>query len=153
MPQPPEPTDFRVRAATQADRPAVLALLQQAGLPHQDLAAPAVHLLVAERAGQLAGVVGLQACGEASLLRSLAVDARLRGAGLGSLLAQQAERCARERGDRALWLLTADAAGFFAARGYQVAARAQAPSAIQASAQFQTLCPASATCMAKPLRA
>jgi amino-acid N-acetyltransferase len=46
-------------------------------------------------------------------------------------------------------LLTQTAATYFAARGYAPIPRAQAPAAVQASAEFTSLCPPSSTCMVK----
>ncbi len=50
-------------------------------------------------------------------------------------------------------LLVPAAADFFAARGYTVVPRAEVPAAIQSTAQFSGLCPASSVFMAKFLRA
>ena len=48
-------------------------------------------------------------------------------------------------------LLTTTAASFFAKRGYRPLARDEAPAAVRATAEFRSICPASATCMGKSL--
>ena len=87
----------------------------------------------------------------AGLLRSLLVAAPCRGAGLGRRLVAALEASASERKVRELWLLTIDAEHFFARLAYNATARAAAPAAIQASAEFASLCPASAVLMRKSL--
>ena len=46
---------------------------------------------------------------------------------------------------------TKTAAEFFARQGYQVIERSAAPQDMQGSEEFRSLCPSSATCMAKNL--
>ena len=61
------------------------------------------------------------------------------------------ESSARQSGVSDLYLLTLTAQEFFAKRGYHVIARKDVPATIQASAEFMSLCPASAACMWKRL--
>lgn len=128
------------------------ALLQHNDLPTSDLEAGAeVLLFVAGSAQQPLGVVGLQVFGAAALLRSLAVADSERGKGLGSALVRHAEQQAAALGVSALYLLTTTADRFFAAHGYKVASRMEAPAAIAASSQFSGLCPSSSAFMVKEL--
>ena len=57
---------------------------------------------------------------------------------------------ARGRG-RALVLLTLTAVSFFERQGYRVIDRRSVPDDVQATAEFKSLCPASAICMAKAI--
>ncbi len=138
-----------LRVAVPADRASIAALLAQTGLPVDDLDDPAIAFVVGEAQGLIAGVVGVQDCGDAGLLRSLAVRADLRGGGHGTVLLRAAETLARARGRSPLVLLTQTAEAFFARHGYRVIPRGEAPASVRASAEFRALCPASATCMAK----
>jgi N-acetylglutamate synthase-like GNAT family acetyltransferase len=61
------------------------------------------------------------------------------------------ERLARAAQITELILLTETAADFFAHQGYRTIERTSAPEAIQMSEEFRSLCPSSATCMAKSL--
>jgi amino-acid N-acetyltransferase len=99
----------------------------------------------------MSGVVGIEPCGEAALLRSLAVAPSHRRAGLGSRLVAHAEHYAAGRGARSLYLLTITAEEFFRRRGYRRIDRADAPPAITATREFSDLCPSSAVLMVKPL--
>lgn len=142
----------QVRHATPQDHAAILALLEQASLPTDDLAGPAnVRFWIAEAGGQLVGAVGLERYGTDGLLRSLVVVPDARRHGLGAALVEALERDARSDGVARLLLLTETAQTFFARLGYQVIARNAAPQTVQAHPQFHTLCPSSATCMDKSL--
>jgi amino-acid N-acetyltransferase len=132
---------------------AVVRLLRDGGLPTADLPHARVRFLGAVDGSRLLGCVALEDCGDDVLLRSLAVAPSARGAGLGAALLAAAERSASARGRRDLYLLTTDAAAFFAARGYASAGRGEAPSGIASTAQFSGLCPASSYFMRKRLSA
>ena len=140
-------TGIRIRPGTGADRGAVLALLEQSGLPTRDLADAAVQFWVAEQDKRLVGVIGLERHGAHGLLRSLAVAPETRGGGLGVELVTTLEHEARRAGLGSLVLLTTTARTFFERLGYTVIARGEAPTAVQGSTEFRSICPASATCM------
>lgn len=127
-------------------------LLESAQLPTGDLTHEHCrHFFFAGEADRPDGLVGLEILGEAGLLRSLVVRESGRGAGLGSALVEHVEQYARERKIRAVYLLTTTAEDFFAARGYRIASREEAPPAIRATREFSGLCPASSTFMVKQL--
>lgn len=139
--------------ATVADLPAITALLSASSLPTVDIDAAKLHdFIVARDGGEVIGAVGLERFGADALLRSLAVACGWRGHGLGQALVDAIEARADALDLRSLTLLTQTAASFFAARGYSVIARDDAPAAVRASAEFSSLCPASSTCMIKRLR-
>lgn len=141
--------DIRPAAAT--DRPAIRELLASAGLPTDDLDRSIIEWRVAEREGRLDGVVGLERHGQTGLLRSLAVDSRSRGNGLGKRLVESMELHAVAHEISQLVLLTQTATAFFGRLGYEAIARDAAPQAVRDSLQFQRICPATAACMSKPL--
>ena len=126
-------------------------LLGAAALPVEDLDHAAVHFIVAPEHGEVVGAIGLEAFGTVGLLRSLVVRPDARDTGLGSQLVDALEMHARLRGLTQLVLLTQTAASFFARRGYHVIDRQAAPEPVMASAEFRSICPASATCMTKHL--
>jgi amino-acid N-acetyltransferase len=141
-----------VETATAGDRPAVIALLGAAGLPTSDLgAATDLRLRVVRDRDRVVGAIGLERFGTSGLLRSLVVAPEMRGRGLGGVLVDSVERDARRAGLDALVLLTQTAEPFFAARGYARIERAAAPESVKTSAEFASLCPASAVTMIKPL--
>jgi amino-acid N-acetyltransferase len=142
-----------IRTATDDDLPRILALLTQSSLPTEDLADAMATFLVDERDGALAGVIGLQRFGQAGLLRSLAVAPAYQGQGIARRLVVALETEARLQEIDALYLLTQTAERFFTLQAFEALPREQAPAALQASAEFRSLCPASAVCMGKRLSA
>ncbi|PTQ12389.1 tyrosine protein phosphatase [Sphingomonas oleivorans] len=134
--------------------PAALASLAEtlatANLPTADLAGPdQVFFRFEDEA--LVGYGGLEGDGPDRLLRSFVIAAGRRGTGLGRAMLAALERRARELGVVRLHLLTDSAAPFFLANGYAAADRSAAPASIAGSAEFRTLCPASAAYLVKSL--
>jgi amino-acid N-acetyltransferase len=140
----------RIESSVPEDLPAIRALLEQAGLPHRDLENNAAARFWIVREGErLIGAVGLEIYGRSGLLRSLVVAPEARQSGIGGRLVEELEIAARSSGLLQLLLLTETAATFFSGRGYAVIDRADAPDEVRSSAEFRSLCPASATCMSK----
>ncbi len=129
-------------------------LLSACGLPTGDLdEQDFAHFFGCGTPGRMAGIVGLEIHGKAALLRSLAVSEEVRGRGCGKRLVAEAEAHAIRQGVSELYLLTTTARVLFERLGYSVAERNCAPAAIQATREFSSLCPASATFMVKKLDA
>jgi len=145
--QPPD-----IRRGTSADLPRVVALLSATGLPTADLPGiPHLDLWVMELAGSVAGVIALERFGVEGLVRSLAVTPPYRNRGYGAQLVDRLEADARREGVRHLVLLTETADAFFRSRGYSLIDRGSVSLAVKQSAEFRSLCPASATCLSKSL--
>ena len=140
-----------LRPLLPGEEPQVRSLLAAASLPVADLDDTHVDFIIAADGLDAVGAIGLETFGDVGLLRSLVVRADARGGGLGGKLVDAMEAHARRHGLQQLVLLTQTAAPFFAARHYRVIERHAAPASVQASAEFRSLCPASATCMTKSL--
>jgi amino-acid N-acetyltransferase len=139
--------------ASMADLSAVKTLLQASGLLAEDLQSVMMDdfLVAKDHHGGLRACVGFERKGDVALLRSLAVASEWRAKGVGSLALAAIEKRAQARGIPMLYLLTTTAASFFERRAYLHCDRSCVPTAIQATAQFAGLCPASAVCLCKPL--
>ena len=136
------------------DEPRIRELLILCELPHEDISPEHLrHFFVVREKGDFVGVVGVQILGRFGLLRSLAVDPRWRRRGVGLHLTDKAEEYATSMKIEALYLLTMTAEGFFAGRGYQRVERTSVPASIQGTAEFKRLCPVTAVCMVKYLKA
>jgi amino-acid N-acetyltransferase len=122
-------------------------LLVANDLPVDDLEDPAIELFAAFDTDALIGVIGLQHCDGVGLLRSLAVDPSRRTKGVGRALCDHVVEVARGHGFDEVYLLTTGAADYFAMLGFARVERAAVPAAIRTTAQFATLCPASADVM------
>lgn len=136
-----------IRRAAREDLPAVEALLRENALPTAGVADALATFLVADDHGTVAGVVGLEICGEHGLLRSAAVAPAWRTRGVGGRLIEQAIAEARLRGLRSLVLLTTTAEGYFPRFGFAVTTRDAVPPALHDTIEFRGACPASAVVM------
>ena len=125
--------------------------LGAAGLPTDDLREPGRSFFgLADDAGPI-GFIGIEGTGADRLLRSLVVLPSRKRRGFGGLLVAHAEAFARQDGTERLHLLTQSVADFFRARGYRPVDRSTAPASIASTAQFATLCPASAAYLVKDI--
>ncbi len=141
------------RRASGRDRSAIRILLELSGLPTEDLESAAPEFMVATQDSKLIAVGALQRFEDVALLRSLAVIPEERGRGRGQQMVAELERAARSAGVRKLVLLTLTAADFFGRLGYRRIERSELAGPVQDSAEFRSLCPASAACMSKRLPA
>ena len=142
---------FVIEPPCSDDLPEMLALLSANDLPTDGVAALFDWAVVARSATGLAGMAAVEPCEVDALLRSVVVDVRYRGMGLGQQLTAAAREQARRAGFRDLYLLTTTAPGFFAERGFCIILRSEVPLGVQVSAEFSLLCPATATVMRLPL--
>ena len=140
-----------LRAAQAADRIAIGELLAANRLPVAEAGGAPIRFWVAELAGQVIGTIALESYADQGLLRSLCVDARVRGQGIGQALVETVETEAASAGIVRLVLLTETAERFFTDLGYDAVDRATVAGALRASPLFATLCPASAVCLGKTL--
>lgn len=138
-----------VRSAAPADAEPIRDLLHGNLLPTSDLASARPEFLVACEGARIIGTGALERLGDVALLRSVAVERPWRGSGVGRLIVAELERRASAQGLRELILLTLTARAFFERLGYRAKDRGQVPPAVLESAEFGSLCPASAVCMAK----
>lgn len=136
-----------LRAATAADHGGVMALLQAAALPAAGVTPALTDFFVVENRGRIVGAIGLETYGSDALLRSAVVDPPFRGSGIGVALVERVLLRARERGVRAVYLLTTTAERYFPRFGFEPVARADVPEAVRASVEFREACPASAVAM------
>ena len=141
----------QTRLATKDDQARIIAFLQASELPTSDLAECQPEFVLIEDGIELVGTGAVQIFGNAALLRSVAISKDRQKSGLGSSLLADLERHAAARGVRELVLLTQTAERFFARHGYARIDRASVPALIQTTAEFRSLCPASAVCMSKRL--
>lgn len=143
---------MRFGFAKRSDENQIKQLLAECELPYDDITlAHLRHFLVLRDDNQLVGVIGLEILGDASLLRSLAVQSQYRGRSFGSQLVKRAEEYAHSQGTGTLYLLTTTAEGFFANLSYKMVKRDAIPAVIKGTAEFQSLCPADALCMVMQL--
>lgn len=147
MPDQVAPT-ISIRSAAPVNVDAVVELLKNAELPHEDVP----HLFgdcfaIAVLNNTIVGTAGVERLGDAGLLRSIAVRADQRGKGIGEALTRNRIEWAKARGITRIFLLTTTASEYFPRLGFEKVERESLPEEIRKSAQFTSLCPSSATAM------
>ena len=136
-----------IREASPADRSKVERLLAGYALPVQGVPESMAGYVVAEVAGEVVGVVGLEEWGNFGLLRSAAVASEWKGRGVGrELVARILERAASNSLD-AVYLLTTTAERYFPSFGFVLTTREAVPDVVRSSVEFQGACPVSALVM------
>jgi len=108
-------------------------------------------VIASDKDGVMVGVAGFELCGHSCLIRSVAVDDRLRRQGLGRSLVNAVLRNAKAKGVQKAYLLTETAAPFFERLGFRPINRNIVHKAVKASTEFTELCPESATAMFKQI--
>ena len=146
---PAAPAD--IRPAAERDFAAVSQLLKDSSLPLDGVPGSLKGFFVAESAGALVGVAGLESCCDNALLRSVAVRPEWRSKGLGRSLVQRVIAEAEGKGIHGLYLLTTTADHYFPSFGFHKVARESVPDDVKSTEEFRSACPASATAMALSL--
>lgn len=141
---------LQLRRACSEDYSFARTQLESAGLPVSDLSAETL-MFALDDGEHVQGVIGCEYYDDVALLRSLIVAEATRGQGAGAQLVATLESHSADNGVEEVWLLTIDAAPFFAKLDYVVRERADAPDAIRRTAEFSGLCPGDAVLMSKRL--
>lgn len=137
-------------AVSENERSQAIGLLQQHQLPVTDIDEDKILYLLWDGVKAI-GTIGLEIFEDCALLRSVSVAKQEQGKGYGKFMNDAIENYVKESGINCLYLLTTTAKDFFYRQGYCVIKREEAPSAVQQTAEFASLCPASAVVMKKRL--
>lgn len=140
-----------IHPAEKADLPAVRQLLEAAHLPLDDVEGHLATMVVAKDGSGVVGAAAVELYADGALLRSVVVSPVVQGQGVGHRLAEAALNIAKRRDLKTAFLLTTTAERFFPKLGFEQISRAEVPASVQASVEFQSACPASATVMRKRL--
>lgn len=142
---------FEIFPATARDFNKIIESLKQAKLVYQDLDPALEHFYIARSGQEFLGCIGLEQYGITGLLRSMWVDEKHRNQGIAHALITKLEGHASSLGLSALYLLTETAESYFSKQGYRQVDRSLTPEELKNSAEFKSLCPASAKLMFKLL--
>jgi amino-acid N-acetyltransferase len=135
-------------AVNQSERLEVITLLEIAKLPTTDISDDTVLYLLQNNEKTI-GTAGLDIFDDCALLRSVSIIKEEQGKGFGKILNREIENYAKESGINCLYLLTTDAKDFFGKLGFCVIKREESPAVLQQTAEFNSLCPSTATVMKK----
>jgi amino-acid N-acetyltransferase len=124
-------------------------LIADAGLPIEDLNYQKQILISFFEENIFIATVGLEIYGTDALLRSVAVVKEKQKQGIGSLILEQLKPVLIENKIQNLYLLTETAKDFFLKKGFELIERKDVPESVKASAEFSSICPASAIVMVR----
>jgi amino-acid N-acetyltransferase len=136
-----------IELARSGDLDEIVALLLASHLPPEGLHEHLATTFVARDDGRIVGSAALERYADGALLRSVAVLPECRGRRHGRDLTEAAIRYAEQYRIPAIYLLTTTAEEYFAKYGFERISRGDVPPTVQASVEFTTACPASATVM------
>jgi phosphoglycolate/pyridoxal phosphate phosphatase family enzyme len=137
----------QVRPATGPDLPPIASLLHGGGLLSGAARERLGRTLVAESDRRPIATAAWEMIGGGALLRSVAVEDAMRRTGTGTLIVAAALRRILESGARDVYLLTENAAAFFAACGFAEIDRDDLPEELSEHPQVQRECTVAATVM------
>lgn len=133
------------------ERDGLKAALKRVGLPYKDVEAPGRYFWRFEEDDVPVGFGGIETHGEIALLRSLVILPPLRHHGLGHAITAALEGEAVALGARALYLVTAGEAPFFAEQGFAPCSLDNVPPEISACDEFCAAAPGAVIVMTKRL--
>lgn len=143
----PKGPSLQLHPAKPTDLPLICAWLRQNHLPDADVPQILDCLFLAQHQHVVVGLGGIEPHPPYGLLRSVMIAEPFRGNGYGQQLCHLLIEQAMAQHLQALVLLTETTPDFFASLGFQPIERQTAPAALQNTAEFSQLCPASAVCM------
>lgn len=125
-------------------------LLRINKLPHQDLQFEnSLFITCNDDTNVLVGAGGLELYGGYALLRSVVVDVNYRRSSYGSTIITYLLAQAKGKGVKEVYLLTETAREFFLKHGFEDIPRDKVPPEIQATSEYSSVCPVSASVMLK----
>lgn len=147
-----KPLHLSYREATPEDADSIRELLESQKLPTDTVGTNTTDFYLAVDNDRIAGVAGFEYYGEDALLRSVAVPAAQQRHRIGSQLIDWMLALAQNKEVKQVVLLTENASGFFAKKGFTPVERsAISNEAMQKSSQFAGGCCSSAVCMKRQL--
>jgi amino-acid N-acetyltransferase len=143
--------DVAVGRAGAGDLAALERLLRDAALPTDGVRELLDGFAVVRDRAEVLAAAAVERYGAAVLLRSVVVAPAARGRGLGARVVEQRLTAAARAGASDAYLLTTTAEPFFSHLGFTTTVRDAVPADVRRSAEFTSLCPASATVMHRPI--
>ena len=142
---------MQYREALESDLQTITEILSVNNLPSNDCAKHLGNFVVFEANGEIIGIGGMELFRTVALIRSIAVTTEHRKKGLAKKIIKTLEDKAKQKGVKAVYLLTESAVLYFTNQGFSIKDRTNIPVSIMQTQQFKELCPASATVMYKAI--
>lgn len=131
--------------ANEFDYQQIIELLTKSNLPTEGVREVLSSTIVAKDGEDVIGCAAIEMYNNSTLLRSVAVDDRYQGKGIGLKLTQNLIGLSQNSNIKEIYLLTETAENYFTKLGFTKIPRAQAPTEIQQSEEFSAICPQSSS--------
>lgn len=140
-----------IERARPDDLAAVLALIEDCGLPTAGFEQSLPTTVVARAGASVVGCAAVELYGSDALLRSVAVADTYRGRMFARALVDHALDMAGASGVTRVFVLTETATRYFERMGFRAVARDLVPEAVRVSTEFTEVCPETAVAMEREL--
>ncbi len=143
--------EIEVNVATKNQLNEIKSLLKKLSLVYEDADKYVENFIVVLENKQIVGCAGFEKYDEVGLLRSVAVDSKHQGKGIGHKLIKEINENAKKREIKEFYLLTDSASQFFVKFGFEEVSRANVDERIKKTHEYSEACPESAIVMKKIL--
>ncbi len=143
--------EFEINVATENQISDIKSLLKNLNLVYEDVDKYVENFIVVLENKQIVGCAGFEKYEEVGLLRSVAVDSKHQGKGIGHKLIKEINANASKREIKEFYLLTDSASQFFHKFGFEEVSRANVDIRIKKTYEYSEACPESAIVMKKIL--
>ena len=143
--------EFEINVATKNQLSDIKSLLKKLNLVYEDVDKYVENFIVVLENKQIVGCAGFEKYDEIGLLRSVAVDPKHQGKGIGHKLIEEINENAKKREIEEFYLLTDSASQFFPKFGFEKVSRANVDERIKKTYEYSEACSESAIVMKKIL--
>ena len=143
--------EFEMNVATKNQLSDIKSLLKKLNLVYEDVDNHIDNFIVMLENKQIVGCVGFEKYAEVGLLRSVAVNPKHQGKGIGHKLVEKINANAKKRDIKEFYLLTDSASQFFTKFGFEEVSRVNVDERIKKTYEYSEACPESAIVMKKIL--
>ncbi|MHA1217905.1 MAG: arsenic resistance N-acetyltransferase ArsN2 [Candidatus Heimdallarchaeaceae archaeon] len=142
---------FEINVATKNQLREIKSLLKKLDLVYEDVDKHVDNFIVVLENKQIMGCAGFEKYDEVGLLRSVAVNPKHQGKGIGHKLIEEINANAKKREIKDFYLLTDSASQFFLKFGFEEVSRVNVDERIKKTYEYSEACPDSAIVMKKIL--
>lgn len=143
--------EFEINVATKNQLNDIKSLLKKLNLVYEDVDKYVENFIVVLNNKQIMGCAGFEKYDEVGLLRSVAVNPKHQGKGIGHKLIEEINANAKKREIKEFYLLTDSASQFFLKFGFEEVSRANVDERIKKTYEYSEACSESAIVMKKNL--
>ncbi len=134
---------YKVEKAVNSDLKGVYELLEEVNLPIEGIEENFENFFIIKADEAIIGCIGLEIYDKDGLVRSVAINPKFQGKGLGHRLLLRIQKYSLEKGLERLFLLTDTAESFFQKFDFILIPREKIKSGITQSIEYSKLCPSS----------